>query len=376
MTVVRYIKNPWISDLIKAPPVAPLIPYFPKLFGMESFFPNFYFTYFLIAIAIVAFVHEFSHGIFMKLSKIKIKSTGIVFLGPILGAFVEEDKKSFDGKGKFNRLSVLGAGVFANLVTGIIFFFLAWGLFNVAYVSNGYKVTDYAYEILPTESISGVENYSANLVLVNTTHGEYFGINGWDRYGEEGFVKLYFDSPAIRNGIEGNIIRFNGEKVGGRNDFYNLFSDLVVGEMVNVTTVKGNEFYDYSFELTGHPNNSSRVFLGIVGGGLDPKESLGEFSVYSLLLYLKGSAIDYQPVYSFFGFLFNLFWWIMLINFLVALFNMLPLGILDGGQFFYVTILSITGSEKWAKKLYGGLGRIIFLAFVLLMVVWAWRLVL
>jgi membrane-associated protease RseP (regulator of RpoE activity) len=372
-TVVRYIKEPWISDIIKAPPVAPLIPYFPKLFGMENYFPSFYFTYFLIAIAVVAFVHEFSHGIFMKFSKIKIKSTGIIFLGPILGAFVEEDKKSFDGKGKFNRLSVLGAGVFANLITGIIFFFLAWGLFNVSYVSEGYIVTDYVYEILPTDSILGVENYSDDLVLVNTTKGEYFGIKGWD-FQEGGLVKLYFDSPAIRNKLRGNIIEFNGEKVNGRDNFYSSFNDFKIGETIEIKMLDNDQISEYSLELVEHPHNSSKSFLGIVGRGLDPKENLKEFSLYTLLFHLKGSAIDYQPIYSFFGFIFNLLWWIMIINFLVALFNMLPLGILDGGQFFYVTILAITKNERLSKKIYSLLGRIIFLAFVLLMFVWAYRL--
>jgi len=54
---------------------------------------------------------------------------------------------------------------------------------------------------------------------------------------------------------------------------------------------------------------------------------------------------------------------------------MLPLGILDGGQFFYVTILGITGSEKWAKRLYGFIGRLIFAAFLALMFIWAYRLI-
>ena len=39
----------------------------------------------------------------------------------------------------------------------------------------------------------------------------------------------------------------------------------------------------------------------------------------------------------------------MIINLLVALFNMLPLGFLDGGRFFYLTFLGLTGSEKVAK---------------------------
>ena len=68
-TLSIYILHPEIIKTIRAPPIAPLIPYFPKLFGMESFFPPFYFTYFIVALAIVAIVHEFSHGVFMRRSE-------------------------------------------------------------------------------------------------------------------------------------------------------------------------------------------------------------------------------------------------------------------------------------------------------------------
>jgi membrane-associated protease RseP (regulator of RpoE activity) len=374
VTVFRYIRDPWITEVIKAPPVAPLIPYFPQLFGVESFFPNFYFTYFLVAIAIVAFVHEFSHGIFMKFAKIKIKSTGIVFLGPILGAFVEENKKSFDGKGRFNRLSVLGAGVFANVITGIIFLLLAWGLFNVAYVSEGYIITDYEYTSVPLDSILGVENYSDELVLVDTVYGDYFWLQDYDFSVEDDYVKLYLDSPAIRKGVQGNIVLFNGEKVTGRDQFQGFFDGLKPGDQLILKTVveDGREYY-YGITLAEHPGDNETGFLGIVGGGLDPKAGLGEFSIYSLLLYLKGSAVDYQPVYSFFGFMFNLLWWIVIINFLVALFNMLPLGILDGGQFFYVSLLGITKSDKFSKGAYKFITWLIAYSFLVLMLVWAWR---
>ena len=374
LTVFKYITDPLISEMIKAPPVAPLIPYFPQLFGMQSFFPNFYFTYFLIAIAIVAFVHEFSHGIFMKFSKIKIKSTGIVFLGPILGAFVEEDKRSFDSKGKFNRLSVLGAGVFANLVTGLIFLLLAWGLFHAAYSSNGYMMTDYASTIIPTASILNITNYSESLLSINSTEGNYLWPKNTDFMQTENYTKVYLDSPAIQKGIEGNIILFNGEKIQNRDSLYDSFDSLKPGDQLILKTVldDGRENY-YGVTLAEHPLDKEKAFLGIRGGGIEPKASLKEFSIYSLVLYLKGSAVDYQPKYSFFGFLFVLLWWVAIINFLVALFNMLPLGILDGGQFFYVTVLSITGSEKWAKRTYTFLGKIIFLAFIAIMAVWAWR---
>jgi len=76
---------------------------------------------FIVALAIVAIAHEFSHGVFMKLFKVKIKSTGLVFLGPILGAFVEEGKSSFHKKGKLEQMTVLGAGVFKSLGVKIKF---------------------------------------------------------------------------------------------------------------------------------------------------------------------------------------------------------------------------------------------------------------
>ncbi len=80
ITLFEYLFNPEIAQVIGgAPPVAPLIPYFPQLFGLSDFFPVFYAAYFVIAILIVMTVHEFSHGIFAKCYGIRIKSTGFVF---------------------------------------------------------------------------------------------------------------------------------------------------------------------------------------------------------------------------------------------------------------------------------------------------------
>jgi hypothetical protein len=52
-----------------------------------------YFTYWIVAIALVAIFHEGFHGIFARFYNIKIKSTGFGFLGPFLAFFVEQDDK-------------------------------------------------------------------------------------------------------------------------------------------------------------------------------------------------------------------------------------------------------------------------------------------
>ena len=118
-TVFIYLTDPAITDAIKAPPIAPVIPYFPQLFGLSEFFPAFYGIYFIVAILLVATLHEFSHGIFARRFGIKIKTTGFAFLKffpAIFGAFVEQDEKQMTKASKFQQMAVLSAGVFANVI--------------------------------------------------------------------------------------------------------------------------------------------------------------------------------------------------------------------------------------------------------------------
>ena len=65
----------------------------------------------------------------------------------------------------------------------------------------------------------------------------------------------------------------------------------------------------------------------------------------------------------------------MIINFLVALFNMLPLGILDGGRFFYLTIEKFNKKEKTAMIIFNIIRRFIIFLFILMMVIWLFRII-
>ena len=76
--VYIYAAYPSLVKQIKIPPITPLIPYLPQIFKLD-FLPPFYFTYWIIIIAIIAIPHEFSHGIFAIYNKVKIKSTGFGF---------------------------------------------------------------------------------------------------------------------------------------------------------------------------------------------------------------------------------------------------------------------------------------------------------
>jgi membrane-associated protease RseP (regulator of RpoE activity) len=377
-TVAIYLLNPEITKIIKAPPIAPLIPYFPKLFGMESFFPPFYFTYFIVALAIVAIVHEFSHGIFMKLFKIKIKSTGLVFLGPILGAFVEEEKKGFEKKKKLEQMTVLGAGVFANIVFALIFYGLYVAFFFSSFMAAGYVFNSYGVAAVPLENITGFVNESNGLIKVTTADGSYYLDEALSIQLSEGsreYLVAYPEAPAVLAQMKGAIVQADDVKITGQDKLRAFLENKNPGDGVKFLTEDEDGVKEYEIVLGEHPDDSSRAYLGVghtvaLKRGVIQK-TLGKFMNF------KESSTFYKPTWDgdFVYFIYHLLWWIMIINLLVALFNMLPVGILDGGRFFYLAMFGIFRSEKVASMMYKFVGYVILLMFVLMMFFWFIRII-
>jgi len=376
-TVGIYILYPEITKVIKAPPIAPLIPYFPKLFGMQSFFPPFYFTYFIVALAIVAIVHEFSHGIFMRLFGVRIKSTGLVFLGPILGAFVEEEKKGFEKKPKLEQMTVLGAGVFANVVFALIFYGFYVGFFFSSFAAAGYVFDSYGLAVVPLENITGVDS-SGNLTSVFTDDGTYYLDEGLvfqltDGNGE--FLIAYPEAPAVLAQMSGAIVQADNVAIKGQDDLRVFLESREPGDGVKFLTEDEDGVFEYEIVLGEHPEDSSRAYLG-VGNSVSASRGIVQ-KLFGGFMSFKDSSVYYKPTWDgdFVYFIYHLLWWVMVINLLVALFNMMPLGILDGGRFFYLAILSVTGSERFAKISYKVVGYMILFAFLALMFFWFVRII-
>ena len=376
-TVTIYLLYPEITKVIKAPPIAPLIPYFPKLFGMQSFFPPFYFTYFIVALAIVAIVHEFSHGIFMRLFKVRIKSTGLVFLGPILGAFVEEEKKGLDKKKKLEQMTILGAGVFANLIFALIFYGLYVAFFFSSFGAAGYVFDSYALSAVPLDLIDGFGEYG-NLTTVVVGDETFYLDEGLavqlpDGNGE--YLVAYAEAPAVLAGMRGAIVMADDVAIKNIDDLRWFLESREPGDEVVFVTEDVDFSESYEIVLGEHPEDSSVAYLGVgnsVGGRSGfVRNVLGKFMGF------KDATTYYKPTWDgdFVYFIYHLLWWVMVINLLVALFNMLPLGMLDGGRFFYLAVLSVTGSERFAKMAYKTAGYLILFVFLLLMFFWFVRIV-
>ncbi len=143
-----YLFFPEIVRMVKIPPIMPLIPYLPQAFKLD-FLPPFYFTYWIVILAIIAISHEFAHGIFAAYNKIKIKTTGFgffpFFLPIFLAAFVELDEKKMAKHKKLEQMAILSAGTFANVICAGIFLLVLWGFFSLAFIPGGELFQKHGY---------------------------------------------------------------------------------------------------------------------------------------------------------------------------------------------------------------------------------------
>jgi membrane-associated protease RseP (regulator of RpoE activity) len=346
-----YITSPYIAKALKIPVVMPLIPYLPEIFKID-FLPPFYFTYWIIIIAIIAIPHEFAHGIFARLNKIGIKSTGFGFLGPFLAAFVEQDDKQMQKAKKFSQLSVLAAGTFANVIMTVLFGLILFIFFTLSFVPAGVQFNVYSLSAVNASSISISDNFLDNSTLleIKSNNKTYFAdaesLNSSLSSGQ-GYVVAFDDSPALRTQLSGAISRIDGKKITSYKELNSTLSSYKPGDQITIQTidVKTKEIKEQEIILG---NKDGRAFLGI---GLMSSPNKGALSWLSTLLgKIKNPFIYYESRIGDLGiFIFDLLWWAVVISLSVALVNMLPLGIFDGGRFFYLTVWAITKREKVAK---------------------------
>lgn len=390
-SVWLYFTSP-IAKMIKAPPIAPLIPYFPQIFGLESYFPSFPFIYFIISILIVASVHEFSHGIFAKRYGIRIKSTGFAFLKyfpAIFGAFVEQDDKQMNKKTKFEQMSVLSAGVFANLITAIIFYIILFWFFTLAFMSSGIVFNTYVYSVVNSTSITSINginisNPSYDNVLDNLKDNDTLNKIIADNQSyvitkkifeeqknDNGLAILYSDSPAINAQLGSVITEINDVKIDGVTKLSLELDSYSPKDVIKIKTIEDGKTKIYNITLAENPKNKSQAYLGIGFYNTGAKGFTAK--VLSLFPSYKKANLYYEPRSEWSGFIKDLLWWIVVINLLVAFFNMLPLGILDGGRFFYLTIWKITNSEKIAKWTFSFMTYFILSLLLLMMVKWVFN---
>jgi len=385
-----YASRPDIVTAVKVPPIMPLVPYIPQIFKL-TFLPPFYFIYWIIIIAIIAIPHEFAHGIFAAYNKIKIKKTGFgffpFFLPVFLAAFVELDEKKMAKKSKFAQMSVLSAGTFANVLTAIFFFGIMVLFFTLVFTPSGVIFNSYAYSVVNVSDITMINGISldnpnmeeiSSLIEDNETFNDirvdsdkYVGVKEISKDYKR--VALFYDAPAIKAGLEATITKIDGVKIENISQLDYKLSKKSPGDKVMISTQTEEGAKEYEITLEENPGIKGRAWLGIEFPNIENSGILNK--VVNYLFAFKKPNVYYESKIGVGLFIYNLLWWLVLISFSVALINMLPVGLFDGGRFFYLTILAITKKEKIAKKTFSIVTYLFLFLVLLLMVFWVFSLI-
>jgi membrane-associated protease RseP (regulator of RpoE activity) len=356
-----------------------------------SWLPEFYFIYWIAILAIIAITHEFAHGIFAAYHKIKVKKTGFgffpYFLPVFLAAFVELDEERMQKEKIFKQLSILSAGTFANVLTAIISFALMAGFFILAFSPSGVVFSNYAYNQVNWSEVNithingqEIENYNANLSItdsmnISTTSGEYilnlYSLeNNSMQVGEDFISILYYNSPALNANLSGAITEINNEKIYSLDKLDKEISKYNISDKIKVKTILDGKENEYELTLEESPFNSSKPWLGVAFQLDQESSSLGK--IIQKANSYKDSNVYYTTRFGeSSNFIYNLLWWLFLISVSVAIVNMLPVGIFDGGRFFYLTILYLTKIEKIAKKSFAVMTYLFLLLIIAIMILWA-----
>jgi membrane-associated protease RseP (regulator of RpoE activity) len=285
-----------------APPIlSPVIPGV-KIPGVPIDYPLFYT---LGALFLAVIVHEAAHGIYSAAYKIKIKSSGFAFFGPLPGAFVEPDEKILTKRPKREQLAIFSAGPFANMILAIVAFIL---LFGVAALAST-MVTEQG-------------------VFIN---------------------KVQADTPAALAGLHENltITYVNSKPIKNGFDLSRELGTYKPGDAVNITA-NGTV---YPVTLAAQPTDANKPRLGI-----DLQTDLA----------LKNPSMGW--LFSFMLILNKLLQWTMIISLGLGIANLLPIGPIDGGRMYLMALQHYFEEKRaqqiWAKSSMALLVIVIVLVFV------------
>jgi membrane-associated protease RseP (regulator of RpoE activity) len=244
-----------------------------------------------IALFIIVLVHEFSHGVIAKAHGLKIKSSGIVFFGPILGAFVEPDEKDVGKRNEAIQYSIFAAGPFSNIVLAgialVIGIFLLVPAINAISEPNGFSI-----------------------------------------------IQIQKDFPAEKAGLKPGIVtaEINGIKINDSTKFQEEMKKVKIGD----TIIFNQNDTKISVVAGSHPDGFAQGYAGVIVGKTE----------YSL----KQENIFTNIIYKILMWLVQLFELIFILSMGIGLINLLPLGPVDGGRMIHLTLIKSMKDRKKAIR--------------------------
>jgi membrane-associated protease RseP (regulator of RpoE activity) len=279
-----------------------------------------------ISLGFILVIHESSHGILLARYKEKIKSVGLLLIGLVpMGAFVEQDDKTFTKRDDRKQLLVLSAGSSGNLAT----MFVGIALLLL-----------FSFAIMP---VMGV---------INTEYEKtYDGVIISEVYEDVSFCGITETAPA-KDKLFANdkVISINGNDINSIGEINGIFRSAPDFNFIVLRNgVEENIFVEpYVFE----DMNLRRIGVLFEGAktGYEPN---GGIQIIAMLINAISSVLGF----------------FVILSFAVGMFNFLPSDPLDGGRMAKIILLpyfSFLNFKKEAtEKFIGRLFAWLFLISIL-----------
>ncbi|MHA1881528.1 MAG: site-2 protease family protein [Candidatus Thorarchaeota archaeon] len=263
--------------------VVPIIP------GVTIVGPQLF--YMLIGLAITLLTHEFSHGLAAAKDNIPIKSSGLLFFLVLFGGFVEPDEEVFENEvGPKDRLRLLAAGSYSNLIWAFVFFLLMLNM--TAVLSVGFNTPSGAYIYDVTADSPGGATLEIGDVIIGLNDTT---IDTWTS------VSVYM-------------------------------GDAHAGDQLTIHYMRNMQNESSTITLGVNPQDTTRGYIGVYGADYwEPKPG---FEILTPMF-----AFHFQQIVL----------WSFIILLSVALFNLLPIPVLDGDKMLSNALSMVTDDPKKIK---------------------------
>jgi len=298
--------------------------------GLNPYLP---WTYGWIALVVTIIIHEAGHGIVARVYNVKVESTGLLLiLGFPIGAFVNIAQEELSRTPLKQKSAILTAGPLNNMIIALVCLFALYFIASSLTPIQTHNVPQYGVVVIGVgdHSLAGSIGLSKG-DIVETVAGQKV-------HNTDDLLK------TLKSNL-GNTVRIMWQDASG----HRITRSVTLPESVQanhgvlgVTITNGvpdpvQVLNKYKDAFTFHSNPIILLF---------PPTIVQEVVPYSDLMAPKYHSNTLGPAFPAVA---NMIFWLMFFNFNVGIFNALPIGPLDGGQFYNSLIERKVNSKK--KKL-------------------------
>jgi membrane-associated protease RseP (regulator of RpoE activity) len=298
--------------------------------GLNPYLP---WTYGWIALVVTIIIHEAGHGIVARVYNIKVDSTGLLLiLGFPIGAFVNIAQEELSRTPLKQKSAILTAGPLNNMIIALVCLFALYFIASSLTPIPTHNIPQYGVVVIGVgdHSLAGSIGLSKGAIVEK--------VAGQKVHNTDELTKI------LKSNL-GNTVRIMWQDENG----HQIIRSVTLPESVQanhgvlgVTITNGipdpvQVLNKYKDAFTFHSNPIILLF---------PPTIVQEAVPYSDLMAPKYHSNTLGPAFPAVA---NMIFWLMFFNFNVGIFNALPIGPLDGGQFYNSLIERKVNSKK--KKL-------------------------